>query len=112
MLKEKCSGCFHSIPNPVCELCLIRQTKAWLNSIDMTAVPIDYLVSLMMRNLSPDSTNEATCIFCNRHVDICADCFVKKSSQAFIKIGLPEEFIYSFQALFSYPSKKSLNRIH
>ena len=102
MLKENCVTCLQPITNPICEGCFIRQVDSWLKSIDMTLISRGVIVSKLVSNISPESMNEQECIICGRNVDLCSYCFVSKTSRLFKKIGLSEEFVQNFQAIFSY----------
>lgn len=69
----ECVGCHEAITNPVCQDCLSKDIRIWLNKLNPELVPLfNYLTT---NYIKVDSN--VGCIICGREMQLCPYCFTE-----------------------------------
>lgn len=100
-----CVGCFHTITNPICSVCFIKEVRTWIRDEYISTKSKEKIIEELERithNLEEGQSN-TSCILCNsRKVDLCAFCLTLKTSRIIKKSMHGKKINNNFKEIFNY----------
>ncbi len=101
MEKERCEICLHTITNPVCNDCYLREIEEGLKNIHVEKNKRSKLIKDIKARL-PDGLNETECVFCGGQVNLCSFCVLQIAQSAVLKNKASIDAAEYLQINFNY----------
>jgi len=102
-LAENCQVCLHPITNPICSDCYLKHIENWLVSQGMHSIERSIVLSKIRKMLPEDGANPHLCVSCLvEHLSLCSYCFFFKAQNILEELNFSEEFLETFEEIFSY----------
>lgn len=100
-----CTNCLHTISNPICGVCFLRELEIWLRDNKIIKKEQTKILKDMRNAIDQlgENPSQLDCVICNsRKVDLCMYCLVWKTKRILQKHIHQKKVLNHFDEIFNY----------